>query len=189
MSFKLTDKKQDGSIHLVAVVVVVIVLVAGAGFLVAAKTLGNHKVVTSPQEIKSMLTDVQTGKYDAKCTFKATSTQSSAAVSISSGTFYISGSGNRRVDGIIADKPGHVVQKDKTVYIWTDGSTEGGKLPVTTSGSSESLSDKLTNSPEKYQVGCQKVGRLKDTTFTVPSDIKFVDLNQSLKKQSTTTHN
>lgn len=183
-----SDIQQSGSAHLVLIAAVVVVLVAGAGALVAAKSLGKHKTVTSKEEVSSLLADTKAGKYDAKCTFSTAST-GSAALSINSGTLYISAN-KKRVDGALTSKASntsktaHVVQNDSSVYIWTGGSKEGSKLPISSSSSSQSLSDKLTKSPDNYKLSCQNVGHLSDATFAIPSDVNFVDVNQQLKTQS-----
>lgn len=107
---------------------------------------------------------------------------------------YIKGDQISTTYDIDATKKGHALVLGKTTYIWEDGKTQGTKITITEEQikQGQEMAKNYKNTPpqqkedtvaklEQYKQSC-KQEVVPNSVFEVPSDIKFVDLNEQMKK-------
>lgn len=103
-------------------------------------------------------------------------------------TAYIKGEQISTTYDIDATKKGHVLVLGKTTYFWEDGKTEGSKMTITDEQIKQgqemvkkSQKEDTVEQLEQYKQDC-KQEIVANSVFEVPSNIKFVDLNEQMKK-------
>lgn len=113
-------------------------------------------------------------------------------------TTYIKGGAVRVMESISESNKGtgQTLMKDNKMYIWDDKTKQGTVFTLDTKAienaketaqknanvtTSPNKKDDFLNGLEQYKKYC-KPTTVSDSLFTVPTDIKFVDLNEQMKK-------
>jgi len=187
MSSQSHQSSRGSALVVILVVIGVVGIIGAVAYVLLNKNgggvgniFGSTKTATSPGDIKSLLTEAKSGKFDAKCTYNTSGGDKPA-----DSTIYMSGAKKLRVDTPINGKPGHLIRIDDSAYLWADGDTNGSKLPITDKGeSSKYTPDEFSKKAKDYRMTCESVSSLSDSLFNLPSGVSFVDFNAQLQSSS-----
>ena len=166
---------------LVPIIVIILLLAVGA-YALKSKTPNAPKFQTSNQvanEATEFANAIKSGK-PTQCTM--TKTTDKMEYFLKGKKMYIN------MSNIIENKTvlSHIINDEKYMYMWTDGTKQGSKISLLASPSnppaqkleSETDYDKFKN--DGYTINCVP-SNIDDTAFIPPSDVKFVDPSEMLK--------
>ncbi len=154
-----------------------LVVVLAVGYLMMNRQQSPSTVAGDAQVAESKtpqsLKDLMTSGRPMKCEFKDDASEMKTA-----GTVYVSGK-KVRVDFAVTEKEkvtnSHMIVDDTTAYTWMEGQKEGYKLSI--SEEDKAKAENQTVDPDKkMDYACEKWSG-DQSSFAVPADIKFQDLN------------
>lgn len=170
---------------LMAVVgVVLLVILGGAGFFFLNKNKSNSsQQMTQESEAETEMAEARSFKdlmsltSSQQCTFQDTETGSN-------GTVY---GGNRKVRGDFTTNANgqtvgsHVISDGQTVYVWTDGQTQGFKMSI---AKIESMTPDTTQNSvdfnKKVDYDCDSWS-VDSSKFELPSGIQFQSIDEMMQ--------
>lgn len=173
---------------IIAGVVVLVLLIAGGYYFTKTKNTSNNEVESNTSSVQSDSQETQqtgslksllAGNGNRKCTYKTVQQGY-----VSEGTFYVA---NGKMRGDISTTTGgrttnaHMITKDSTSYMWTDGSDMAFKMAydpsdVKPSGSTDaSASQQAVDLNKDYDFDCSSWS-VDASQFELPSGITFKEL-------------
>lgn len=170
----------------VVIAVVVLILALGLFFVFKNKsTIGTPSTQTSSAK---SLKDLLSSGISQKCTFSDTSSEN-----VQEGVTYVSkgkmrGDFTTTVSGKVTKS--HMIVADNTSYIWTDDDKNGFKSTFNQENTPEVDNAEDKNTTTGVDVNKQADYKCSawvtdESVFTPPADIKFTDLSQMFKPDTT----
>ena len=148
---------------------------------------GNPETATGSgvESVKSTLLDLAKSGKSAQCTFAVSGSEGS-----SSGTTYVSGSKSFTTIKVVSNNgieiEANSIMDGGWLYSWRVGTTNGTKINIddikSQTNPSSSIEANAANTSVDYKCSPWTVD---NSVFTIPSDVQFTDLTQTLKQLPT----
>lgn len=183
--------RNRGFSPMIIIIVVAVIVGAGGYFLYMGKPQQKkERTVQQQGNIVSSIKDALSKSASLKCEYPDKSGNKVVT--------YVK-AGAVRVDGYAATggkgPKGHAILKDEKFYIWNDGSTQGtlivfkkedlGKATKERLGQSKDQKQEFLSGLEKYRNYCKKEA-VSASLFDPPANVKFLNLEEELKKSGFT---